>query len=131
MQRVTDNGTDSYLPPEQVAELNIHIIPLIATLKGKSHRESVGYPTGGIASLGASDRQPPYDVAALGKSRTSPKGQASRTRLTDGGPAWHFAGGASKVTVRERLPPEMGKKRTARPAEKPCGLCFAITRDVD
>ncbi len=41
MQIVTDSGTDLWLPPEQIAELNIHIVPLIVTLDGKSYREGV------------------------------------------------------------------------------------------
>lgn len=41
MQIVTDSGTDLWLPPEQVAELDIHIVPLIVTLEGKSYREDV------------------------------------------------------------------------------------------
>jgi len=41
MQIVTDSGTDLWLPPEQVAELDIHIVPLIVTLEGKSYREGV------------------------------------------------------------------------------------------
>ena len=41
MQIVTDSGTDLYLPPEQVAELDIHVVPLIVTLEGKSYREDV------------------------------------------------------------------------------------------
>ncbi|MCD6299818.1 MAG: DegV family EDD domain-containing protein [Dehalococcoidales bacterium] len=41
MQIVTDSGTDLCLPPEQVAELNIHVVPLIVTLEGKSYREGV------------------------------------------------------------------------------------------
>ena len=41
MQIVTDSGTDLWLPPGQVAELNIHIVPLIVTLEGKSYREGV------------------------------------------------------------------------------------------
>jgi len=41
MQIVTDSGTDLWLPPEQAAELNIHIVPLIVTLEGKSYREGV------------------------------------------------------------------------------------------
>ena len=41
MQIVTDSGTDLWLPPEQVAELNIHTVPLIVTLEGKSYREGV------------------------------------------------------------------------------------------
>jgi len=41
MQIVTDSGTDLWLPPEQAAELNIHTVPLIVTLEGKSYREGV------------------------------------------------------------------------------------------
>ena len=41
MQIVTDSGIDLGLPPEQVADLNIHIVPLIVTLDGKSYREGV------------------------------------------------------------------------------------------
>lgn len=41
MQIVTDSGTDLWLPPEQAAELGIHIVPLIVTLDGVSYREGV------------------------------------------------------------------------------------------
>jgi len=41
MQFVTDSGTDLWLSPEQAAELNIHIMPLVVTLDGKSYREGV------------------------------------------------------------------------------------------
>jgi len=41
MQIVTDSGTDLCLSPEQAAEQNIHVVPLIVTLEGKSYRESV------------------------------------------------------------------------------------------
>lgn len=41
MQIVTDSGIDLLLPHEQVAELNIHIVPLVVTLEGKSYREDV------------------------------------------------------------------------------------------
>ena len=41
MQIVTDSGTDLGLPPEQAADLNIHIVPIIVTLDGKSYREGV------------------------------------------------------------------------------------------
>jgi DegV family protein with EDD domain len=46
MQIVTDSGTDLSLPPEQVAELNIHVVPLIVTLEGKSYREGVDIQPG-------------------------------------------------------------------------------------
>jgi DegV family protein with EDD domain len=41
MQIVTDSGTDLCLPPGQVAELNVYIVPLIVTLEGESYREGV------------------------------------------------------------------------------------------
>ncbi|HUV56010.1 MAG TPA: DegV family protein, partial [Dehalococcoidales bacterium] len=41
MQIVTDSGTDLCLSPEQAAEQNIHVVPLIVTLEGRSYRESV------------------------------------------------------------------------------------------
>ena len=41
MQIVTDSGTDLCLSPEQVAELRIHVVPLVVTLEGTSYREDV------------------------------------------------------------------------------------------
>jgi DegV family protein with EDD domain len=41
MKIVTDSGTDLLLPPEQLAELDIHIVPLVVTLDGQSYREDV------------------------------------------------------------------------------------------
>ena len=41
MQIVTDSGTDVRISPEQVADLNIHIVPLVVCLDGKSYRENV------------------------------------------------------------------------------------------
>jgi len=41
MQIVTDSGTDLSLSPEELAELNIHIVPLVVTIDGKSYREGV------------------------------------------------------------------------------------------
>ena len=46
MQIVTDSGTDTSLSPEQMAELNIHIVPLVVTLNGKSYRENVDIQPG-------------------------------------------------------------------------------------
>ena len=36
MQIVTDSGTDISLSPEEMADLNVHVIPLVVTLDGKS-----------------------------------------------------------------------------------------------
>ena len=41
MQIVTDSGTDLCLPAEEVEKLNIHVLPLVLTLEGKSYREGV------------------------------------------------------------------------------------------
>ena len=46
MQIVTDSGTDLWLPPEQAAELNVHIVPLVVTLDDKSYREGVDIQPG-------------------------------------------------------------------------------------
>jgi DegV family protein with EDD domain len=59
MQIVTDSGTDLSLHPEQTAELNIHIVPLIVTLEGKSYHEGVDiHPDEFYSLLGASDSLP-------------------------------------------------------------------------
>ena len=41
MKIVTDSGTDIGLTPEEMAELNIHIVPLNVTLNGKTYREGI------------------------------------------------------------------------------------------
>jgi DegV family protein with EDD domain len=41
MQIVTDSGVDLLLPQEQLEELQIHVVPLVVTLEGKSFREGV------------------------------------------------------------------------------------------
>jgi len=41
MQIVTDSGTDLCLPADEVEKLNIHVLPLVVTLEGKSYREGV------------------------------------------------------------------------------------------
>lgn len=41
MQIVTDSGTDLCLTPEEITELNIHVVPLVVTLDGKSYREGI------------------------------------------------------------------------------------------
>ena len=51
MQIITDSGTDVYLSPEQRSELNIHVVPLVVTLDGKSYREGVDIQPGEFYSL--------------------------------------------------------------------------------
>ncbi len=41
MQIVTDSGTDIYLSDQERAALNIHVVPLVVTLEGKSYREGL------------------------------------------------------------------------------------------
>ncbi len=41
MQIVTDSGTDVGLSPEELADLNITIVPLTVTLDGKTYREGI------------------------------------------------------------------------------------------
>jgi len=41
MKIVTDSGTDLSLSPEQLAELDITIVPLVVTLEGETYREGV------------------------------------------------------------------------------------------
>jgi DegV family protein with EDD domain len=38
---VTDSGIDLLLPPEQLAELDIHVVPLVVALDGQSYREDI------------------------------------------------------------------------------------------
>ena len=51
MQIVTDSGTDISLSAEQMADLNIHIVPLVVTLDGKSYREDVDIQPGDFYRL--------------------------------------------------------------------------------
>jgi DegV family protein with EDD domain len=41
MQIVTDSGTDLWLPPEEMGEVQVHIVPLVVTLDNKSYREGL------------------------------------------------------------------------------------------
>jgi DegV family protein with EDD domain len=41
MRIVTDSGTDIGLSPKEMEDLNIHVVPLIVTLDGKSYREGL------------------------------------------------------------------------------------------
>jgi len=59
MQIVTDSGTDVTLPPDQMAEMHVHVVPLIVTLEGKSYREGVDIrPDEFYRLLAASDSLP-------------------------------------------------------------------------
>jgi DegV family protein with EDD domain len=41
MQIVTDSGVDLLLPPEQLTALDVHMVPLVVTLNGRSYREGI------------------------------------------------------------------------------------------
>jgi DegV family protein with EDD domain len=41
MHVVTDSGADIFLPAGQVDALDIHVVPLVVTLEGKSYREGI------------------------------------------------------------------------------------------
>jgi len=46
VQIVTDSGTDVGLSPDEMASLNIHVVPLVVTLEGTSYREGVDIQPG-------------------------------------------------------------------------------------
>jgi DegV family protein with EDD domain len=51
MRIVTDSGTDVGLSPEELTDLDIHIVPLSVTLDGKSYREGLDIEPGDFYSL--------------------------------------------------------------------------------
>lgn len=46
MQIVTDSGTDAGLVSENLAELNVHVVPLIVSLAGTTYREGIDIAPG-------------------------------------------------------------------------------------
>ena len=59
MQIVTDSGTDIYLTPEEMEDLNIHVVPLVVSLDGVSYREGIDIqPADFYDLLDASDNMP-------------------------------------------------------------------------
>jgi DegV family protein with EDD domain len=54
MNIVTDSGIDLLLTPEELAELHIHVVPLVVTLDGQSYREDVDIQAGDFYRLLAS-----------------------------------------------------------------------------
>jgi len=59
MQIVTDSGTDIGLSAEEIEALNIHIVPLVVTLDGKSYREGLDIEPGDFYDLlDASENMP-------------------------------------------------------------------------
>lgn len=51
MRIVTDSGTDLGLSPQEMHELDIHTVPLVVTLDGKSYREGVDIEPGDFYEL--------------------------------------------------------------------------------
>jgi DegV family protein with EDD domain len=46
MEVVTDSGVDLSLTPEQIAELHIHVVPLVVSLEGQSYRDRIDIQPG-------------------------------------------------------------------------------------
>ena len=68
MQFVTDSGTDLTLSPAQLADLNIHVVPLTVTLDEKSYREGLDIqPEDFYRLLEASDSLPLTSQPAAGE----------------------------------------------------------------
>ena len=67
MQIVTDSGTDVRLLTEQMPELNIHVVPLVVTLDGKSYLEGVDIQPGEFYRLlAATDSLPTTSQPSAG-----------------------------------------------------------------
>ena len=67
MQIVTDSGTDIYLTDEERRAHNIHVVPLVVTLDGKSYREEIDItPEEFYRLLEASDHLPTTSQPSAG-----------------------------------------------------------------
>ena len=67
MKIVTDSGTDLGLSPEQLAELNITVVPLVVSLDGKSYAEGVDItPEEFYPLLAKSERMPITSQPSVG-----------------------------------------------------------------
>ena len=67
MQIVTDSGSDVNLTPEELAELNITIVPLNVTLDGKTYREGIDIEPGDFYDLlDASENMPTTSQPSAG-----------------------------------------------------------------
>lgn len=68
MQIVTDSGTDFTLAAEDASGLNVHIVPLVVTLDGKSYREGEDlHPDEFFPMLEASDNLPVTSQPSAGE----------------------------------------------------------------
>jgi DegV family protein with EDD domain len=67
MQIVTDSGTDVHLPPEQMAGLNLHVLPLTVTLDGRTYREGLDIqPEEFYRLLAATEGMPVTSLPSVG-----------------------------------------------------------------
>ena len=67
MQIVTDSGSDVNLTPEELADLNITIVPLNVTLDGKTYREGIDIEPGDFYDLlDASENMPTTSQPSAG-----------------------------------------------------------------
>lgn len=67
MQIVTDSGADLFLPSGQADDLDIHIVPLVVTLDGKSYHEDVDIQSEDFYSLlAATDSLPTTSQPSAG-----------------------------------------------------------------
>ncbi len=67
MKIVTDSGTDTNLPPEEMEALNITVVPLNVTLDGKTYREGIDIKPGDFYDLlDASENMPTTSQPSAG-----------------------------------------------------------------
>jgi len=67
MKIVTDSGTDTNLPPEEMQDLNISVVPLNVTLDGKTYREGIDIEPGEFYDLlDASENMPTTSQPSAG-----------------------------------------------------------------
>jgi DegV family protein with EDD domain len=67
MKTVTDSGIDLLLPPEQLAELDIDVVPLVVALDGQSYREDIDIQSDEVyILLAATDSLPTTSQPSVG-----------------------------------------------------------------
>jgi DegV family protein with EDD domain len=67
MKIVTDSGIDLLFPPERLADLDIHVVPLVVTLNGQSYREDVDIQSDEFYRLlAATDKLPTTSQPSVG-----------------------------------------------------------------
>src|SRR5512139_3949010 len=68
MKIVMDSGIDLLLPDEKLAELGVHVVPLVVTLDGRSYREGVDIqPDEFYGLLEATDGLPSTSQPSVGE----------------------------------------------------------------